>query len=152
MKFLLSITILSILLSSCGFRPIYSSKDSNFDIIEIVNKNKNKNSFTIEEKVKSLSNQEAIKKVKLEINYKQSITTILKDSKGDPSKKKLSINVNLLVKDEKNNFLINKNFNEEFNYDVQSDKFNMSQYEDSITNNLNNKISDDIIFLLGTLE
>ena len=100
-------------------------------------KNKNKNSFTIEEKVKSLSNQEAIKKVKLEINYKQSITTILKDSKGDPSKKKLSINVNLLVKDEKNNFLINKNFNEEFNYDVQSDKFNMSQYEDSITNNLN---------------
>ena len=152
MKFLLSITILSILLSSCGFKPIYSSKDSNFDIIEIVNKNKNKNSFTIEEKVKSLSNQEAIKKVKLEINYKQSITTILKDSKGDPSKKKLSINVNLLVKDEKNNFLINKNFNEEFNYDVQSDKFNMSQYEDSITNNLNNKISDDIIFLLGTLE
>ena len=152
MKFLLSITILLILLSSCGFKPIYSSKDSNFDIIEIVNKNKNKNSFTIEEKVKSLSNQEAIKKVKLEINYKQSITTILKDSKGDPSKKKLSINVNLLVKDEKNNFLINKNFNEEFNYDVQSDKFNMSQYEDSITNNLNNKISDDIIFLLGTLE
>ena len=152
MKFLLSITILSILLSSCGFKPIYSSKDSNFDIIEIVNKNKNKNSFTIEEKVKSLSNQEAIKKVKLEINYKQSITTILKDSKGDPSKKKLSINVNLLVKDEKNNFLINKNFNEEFNYDVQSDKFNMSQYEDSITNNLNNKISDDIIFLLGTLK
>ena len=152
MKFLLSITILSILLSSCGFKPIYSSKDSNFDIIEIVNKNKNKNSFTIEEKVKSLSNQEAIKKIKLEIDYKQSITTILKDSKGDPSKKKLSINVNLVVKNEQNNFLINKSFNEEFNYDVQSDKFNMSQYEDSITNNLNNKISDDIIFLLGTLE
>ena len=152
MKFLLSITILSILLSSCGFKPIYSSKDSNFNIIEIVNKNKNKNSFTIEEKVKSLSNQEAIKKIKLEIDYKQSITTILKDSKGDPSKKKLSINVNLVVKNEQNNFLINKSFNEEFNYDVQSDKFNMSQYEDSITNNLNNKISDDIIFLLGTLE
>ena len=34
----------------------------------------------------------------------------------------------------------------------QSDKFNMSQYEDNITNNLNNKISNDIIFLLGTLK
>jgi len=152
MKFIIFIATLSILLGSCGFKPIYSSKNSNFNIIEITNKNKNKNSFAIEGRVKSLSNQEAIKKVKLEIDYKQSITTILKDSKGDPSKKKLSINVNLTVKNEKNNILVNKSFNEEFNYDVQSDKFNMSQYEDSITNNLNSKISDDIIFLLGTLE
>ena len=45
-----------------------------------------------------------------------------------------------------------ENFREEFSYDVQSDKFNMAQYEDNITNNLNNKISNDIIFLLGTLK
>ena len=35
----------------------------------------------------SLSNKDAKNKVKLEIDYKQSISTILKDSKGDPSKK-----------------------------------------------------------------
>ena len=86
------------------------------------------------------------------MDYKQSITTILKDSKGDPSKKKLSIIVNLMVKNERDNILTNKNYNEEFSYDVQSDKFNMSQYEDNIVNNLNNKISNDIIFLLGTIE
>ena len=152
MKFLVSIAILSVTLSSCGFKPIYSSKNSNFDILEITNKNENKNSFAIEERVMSLSNEDAIKKVKLEIDYEQSITTILKNNKGDPSKKKLSMNVNLLVKNEKGNIMVNKSFSEEFNYDVQSDKFNMSQYEDNITNNLNNKISDDIIFLLGTLE
>ncbi len=67
-------------------------------------------------------------------------------------KKKLSIFVNLTVKDERDNVLINKNFDEEFSYDVQSDKFNMFQYEDNITNNLNSKISNDIIFLLGTIE
>ena len=67
-------------------------------------------------------------------------------------KKKLSISVNLVVKNEKDNILTNKNFSEEFNYDVQSDKFNMAQYEDNITNNLNSKISNDIIFLLGTLK
>ena len=76
----------------------------------------------------------------------------MKDSKGDPSKKKLSINVNLKVKNESDNVLTSKNFNEEFSYDVQSDKFNMSQYEDNIISNLNNKISNDIIFLLGTIE
>ena len=57
-----------------------------------------------------------------------------------------------MVKNEQDNVLINKSFSEEFSYDVQSNKFNMSQYEDSITSNLNNKISNDIIFLLRTLK
>ena len=152
MKFLISIVILSIILTNCGFKPIYGSKNSNFEIIEIINENENKNSFAIEKMVMALSNQDAVNKVKLEMNYKQTFSTILKDSKGDPSKKKLSISVNLIVKNEKDNVLTNKNFSEEFSYDVQSDKFKMSQYEDSITNNLNNKISNDIIFLLGTIK
>ena len=151
MKSLISIIVLSLILTNCGFKPIYNSKSSNFEVIEIKNKNKNKNSFFIEKVIMSLSNKSAEKKVKLEIDYKQSISTILKDSKGDPSKKKLSIIVNLKVKNEGDNILINKNFNEEFNYDVQSDKFGMSQYEENITDNLNSKISNDIIFLLGTL-
>ena len=135
-----------------GFKPIYSSKNSNFQIIEISNKNKNKNSFAIEQMVMSLSNQESIRKVKLEFDYKESIDTILKDNKGDPSKKKLSIIINLKVKSENDNILVTKNFNEEFSYNVQNDKFTMAQYEDNIINNLCNKISNDIIFLLGTLE
>ena len=152
MKSFISIIILSIMLTNCGFKPIYSSKNSNFKIIEIINENENKNSFAIEKIIMSLSNKEAMRKIKLKMNYKQTFTTILKDSKGDPSKKKLSISVNLIVKNEKDNILTNKNFSEEFNYDVQSDKFNMAQYEDNITNNLNSKISNDIIFLLGTLK
>ena len=152
MKFLISIVVLSIILTNCGFKPIYGSKNSNFEIIEIINENENKNSFAIEKMVMTLSNQGAVNKVKLEMNYKQTFSTILKDNKGDPSKKKLSISVNLIVKNEKDNVLTNKNFREEFSYDVQSDKFNMAQYEDNITNNLNNKISNDIIFLLGTLK
>ena len=151
MKFLISTIFLSIILTNCGFKPIYSSKNSNFEIIEIINENENKNSFAIEKMVMAFSNQGAVNKVKLEMNYKQTFSTILKDNKGDPSKKKLSISVNLIVKNEKDNVLTNKNFREEFSYDVQSDKFNMGQYEDNITNNLNNKISNDIIFLLGTL-
>ena len=152
MKSLISLIILSLILTSCGFKPIYNSKNSNFQIIEINNKNESKNSYAIENMVMSLSNKDALRRIKLAIDYKQSITTILKDSKGDPSKKKLSIIVNLEVKNERDNVLTNRNFNEEFSYDVQSDKFNMSQYEDNIINNLNNKISNDIIFLLGTIE
>ena len=152
MKFLILVIILSTILTNCGFKPIYNSKNSNFQIVEIKNKNENKNSFSIENTIMSLSNKDALRKLILEIDYKESFSTILKDSKGDPSKKKLSINVNLKVKNESDNVLTSKNFNEEFSYDVQSDKFNMSQYEDNIISNLNNKISNDIIFLLGTIE
>ena len=102
--------------------------------------------------VMSISNQKAVRKVKLEFDYKESIDIILKDNKGDPSKKKLSIIINLKIKSENDNILTTKNFNEEFSYNVQNDKFTMAQYEDNIINNLSNKISNDIIFLLGTLE
>ena len=89
MKSLTLIIILSLILTSCGFKPIYNSKNSNFEVIEIENKNENKNSFLIEKVIMSLSNKNAKNKVKLELDYKQSISTILKDSKGDPSKKKI---------------------------------------------------------------
>ena len=152
MKSLISIIVLSLILTNCGFQPIYNSKTSNFEIIEIENKNENKNSFLIEKVIMSLSNKGAKNKVKIQIDYKQSISTILKDNKGDPSKKKLSINVILNVKDDRDNSLVNQSFSEEFSYDVQSDKFGMAQYEENITDNLNSKISNDIIFLLGTLK
>ena len=152
MKSLISIIILSLILTNCGFKPIYNSKNSNFEVIEIKNKNENKDSFSIEKVIMSLSNKNAKNKFKLGLDYEQSILTILKDSKGDPSKKKLSINVILVVKNDKNNILVNQSFNEEFSYDVQSDKFGMAQYEENIKDNLNSKISNDIIFLLGTLK
>ena len=152
MKSLISIVILSLILTNCGFKPIYNSNSGNFEVIEIKNKNENKNSFFIEKVITSLSNKNAKNKVKLEIDYDQSISTILKDSKGDPSKKKLSINVIIKVKSDNDNILVNQRFNEEFSYDVQSDKFGMAQYEENITDNLNRKISNDIIFLLGTLK
>ena len=152
MKSLISIIILSLILTNCGFEPIYNSKNSNFEVIEIKNKNENKDSFFIEKVIMSLSNKNAKNKFKLGLDYEKSILTILKDSKGDPSKKKISINVILVVKNDKNNILVNQSFNEEFSYDVQSDKFGMAQYEENIKDNLNSKISNDIIFLLGTLK
>ena len=152
MKPLISIIFLTLFLTNCGFKPIYNSRDTNFEIIDIENKNENKNSFFIEKTIMSLSNKDAKNKVKLEIDYNHSISTILKNSKGDPSKKKLSIDLILTVRNDKDNVLINRSFSEEFSYDVQSDKFGMAQYEENITDNLNGKISSDIIFLLGTLK
>ena len=61
MKSLISIIILSLILTNCGFKPIYSSKNTNFQILEIKNKVENKNSFMIENMVMGLSNKDALK-------------------------------------------------------------------------------------------
>ena len=64
----------------------------------------------------------------------------------------LSIDITLIVKNDSDNVLVNQSFKGEFSYDVQSDKFGMEEYEDNIADNLNGKISNDIIVLLGTLK
>ena len=69
MKSLISVIIFSLTLTNCGFKPIYSSKNSNFEIIEILNKNENKNSFSIEKTLMSLSSKDASRKVKIEIDF-----------------------------------------------------------------------------------
>ena len=152
MKSLISIIFLSIILTHCGFKPIYNSNSSNFEVIEIINKNKNKNSFTIEKMIMSLSNQGAKKKVKLELNYEHLITTILKDSKGDPLKNKLITKIKLVVNDDQNNLISTKNFNEDFDYSVQDNKFNMKQYEQNIRQNLIEDISGQILSYLSNLQ
>ena len=76
MKSLISVIIFSILIISCGFKPIYSSKNSNFEIIEINNKSKSKNSFMIEKTIMSISNEEANKKLKIELDYQKTIQTV----------------------------------------------------------------------------
>ena len=58
MKSLISIIVLSIILANCGFKPIYNSKNSNFQILEIKNKTENKNSFSIENMIMTLSNKD----------------------------------------------------------------------------------------------
>ena len=108
MKSLILIIICTLLLTNCGFKSIYSFKNSNFEIVDILNKNENKNSFSIEKMVMSLSNKDAERKIKLEMDYKETIVTVLKDSKGDPSKKKISLSINLIVKNDKNNILVTK--------------------------------------------
>ena len=77
--------------------------------------------------------------------------SVIEKSIEDLPDGELLIKVNLNVKDKEDKVLINKVFTEEFNYNVQTNKFEMSQYVENISENLNKKISDDIIFLLATL-
>jgi hypothetical protein len=138
-------------LNSCGFTPIYSSKGSEYKLISIDKNNNNSLTNYLENNIMAISNENATKSIKVKLVLKESISVILKDSKGDPSKNRLTISVDLTLNDVEDNLISFKKFSESFEYDVQDNKFNMKQYEKTISLNLTDKISQQIQVLLNNI-
>ena len=141
------ITILSfLLLFGCGYESIHSKKKNyNFSIQEInFSSPKNINKI-VSNKLKNYINSKNYTKefiLKIAINVNKSITS--KNKQGNPEIFSMEINLDLEVLE--NNILKSKiNFKETFEYNNQSNKFDLKQYENNIQNNLLNKIADDII-------
>ena len=152
MKYKITYLLIILLLSSCGFTPIYSNKNSNFNVEKITSNLNNSLTNYIENSLFSFSNTNAGRSLNIEINLEEEIIVILKDSKGDPLKNKLITKIELIVNDNQNNLISTKNFNEDFDYSVQDNKFNMKQYEQNIRQNLIEDISGQILSYLSNLQ
>tara|TARA_Y100000992_G_C21182985_1_gene451626 strand:+ start:320 stop:775 length:456 start_codon:yes stop_codon:yes gene_type:complete len=151
MKIKLLIVILLILLNGCGYSSIYNSKDSSYNISDIATLNNNKLLNLLRNKILVTSNEDALRIIKIELDLKEDINVILKDKKGNPSKNRISISVNLKVL-EGDSIIVKQNFSKNFEYNVASNKSNMFEYENNIKKNLITDISQDITFLLATIK
>jgi len=138
------LVIIFLILNNCGFTPIYSSKGSNYKLISLDKNNNNRLTNYLENNIKAISNENATKGIKVNLVLQENISVILKDSKGDPSKNRLTIIVNLIINDVNDKLISTKQFAENFEYDVQDNKLNMKQYEKTISLNLTDKISQQI--------
>ena len=138
------LVIFFLILNNCGFTPIYSSKGSNYKLISLDKNNNNRLTNYLENNIKAISNENATKGIKVNLVLKENISVILKDSKGDPSKNRLTVIVDLTINDASDQLVSSKEFSENFEYDVQDNKFNMRQYEKTISLNLTDKISQQI--------
>ena len=151
MKKLIFVVIALFMLNNCGYSPIYSSKNNNF-YIDILQKNSSKLNSKIENNIKQFSNQNNENIIQLEISSNKKINTISKDQKGDPSRFNMiiSLTINIL---NKNNYEINKtkSFTEKFDYNNNSNKFSLKQYEKDIEDNLINKVIERSIIYLSEL-
>ena len=151
MKKLIFIVIALFMLNNCGYTPINSSKNNNF-YIEISQKDRNKLNSKIENNIKRYSNQNSENTIELEISSNKKINVTSKDSKGDPSKFQMTITLNINILS-KNNYKINKtkSFFSNFNYNNNSNKFSLKQYEKEIEDILINKITEESIMYLAEL-
>ena len=152
MKKLIIIVIALFILNNCGYTPIYSSKENNIYIKEISQKNTSKLNTKIMKNLRRFSNQDSENTVQLEINSNKKIEIISKDKKGDPSRFQMTVFLNIVVLS-KNNSEVNKtkNFSANFNYQNNSNKFSLKQYEKGIEDILINKIVDQSIIYLSEL-
>ena len=147
----LILTSLFIFILSCGYKPLFQTKEVDFSITNIkFNGVKNLN-LKIQNNLKKYIN----KKNKpifydIEINTEKRKTIISKDSKGNAKIFNLEVIVNFKLSE--NNILKKeKTFIENFKYNNTSKKFELSQYEKNIEENLINKILERINLLLLTL-
>ena len=132
------------MLTSCGYKALYSNKNISFNIIKIEKVKKNKLNLIIEKKLINFSNNEALNKISLEIDADKQIKVVSKNMQGDPSRYQMIIKLNIYIIDDQNK-KINRNITQNFSYNTNSNRFVLSQYEKEIEEVLINKIIDELI-------
>jgi len=140
MKKLVIIIITLFILNNCGYAPIYSSKENNIYIKEISQKNTSKLNSKIANNLKKFSNQNSENIIQLEISSNKKINIITRDEKGDPSRFNMTISLTINILN-KNYYEINKtkSFTEKFDYNNNSNKFSLKQYEKGLLIDFNIK-------------
>ena len=150
------ITTLSfLLLLNCGYEPIYSKKqinsNYNFSINTINLIGDNKVNQILKNKLKKKLNEEK-KSTELNLNLNSKIekSVTSKNKKGNPIRFSIKIMTNLEVF-ESEILKGKKNFEEKFEYNNKSNKFELKQYEKNIKDNLISELSFKIIKYLNSL-
>ena len=143
------LSLLFIVLISCGYQPIYVAKKNNFKIesIEIIKKDR-LNSL-IKNELKNISNKESINKIDLIIDSSKEIIISSKDTKGNAEILTMTVLVDLKIIEEKK-IKAEKVFTKKFSYSNNSNKFSLNQYQKDIEKNLRDKIIENIVTYLLT--
>jgi len=145
------ILLIFLLFSQCGYQPIYSTKNINFNINKLETVGELRIGKIIEKKLSNFGEKGSTKNdydliVFSEIN--KNITS--KDKKGNPTTFSLNMSVRLTVADALGGSK-EKVFSQTTSYNNDGNKFDLRKYENSLKKNLSEKITDDIIQYLQDL-
>ena len=137
-----------ILLTSCDYKPIYSSSNkSNYKIIVTeLTGDKKLNKFIVENLTRN-SQKNSNKIVNIKINTTYTKTIVAKDSSGNATDYQANALTTFIIDQN----LITKQFdiNEKFNFQKMSDKYEEKSYEQNIKKNLATSIAQKLILRLS---
>ena len=144
----ITLLLVIFLIWGCGYQPIYLKKNNSEQKIKTITLNGDQkinkiiiNSLGIKE------DRNLPTEYSLILKSLKKIDIISKDKSGNPLAYKTSIIVNFSLT-EKERIIKQKEFVSIFTYNVDDNKFNLSQYQKNIELNLINEISEKIFIYL----
>ena len=141
-------TLIFIILSACSYEPILSNKNYDFQFVNIY--------FEGDDKINKIIRSDLGRKSNGSIKYDLQIETVKSkeilssNEKGDPTVYQLKIDTSYSLLKEKKNILVNK-ISKQIIYNNIDDKFELSQYENNIINNVALNISSEILMSVNAL-
>ena len=139
-----------IFLTQCGYQTIYSNKNLNFNVTQIKILNDQNIGRQIKNRLGLLNSNTNADSFNLEIDSKFEKTTASKDKQGNPNVFNLTIFVRVNVTSE-SGIEQSKVFSEAINYNNSENKFNLKKYEESLKENLTEKIIEDLLLYLQSI-
>jgi hypothetical protein len=143
--------IILLLFNQCDYKPIYSQNNQNFGI-KIIEFNQNRSNKILATRLKDYSyKKNNLFLYELKLLTSENKLILSKDTKGDPLLLGLKINLKIEVY-EKDKLIIKKEYNEQFNYQNLSKKFELNSYESEIRLNIYDKMISKILIDLANLK
>ena len=147
------IPILLLFLSSCGYGAIHSKKNSinyDFSISKLTFTGNRKVNIKIREKLINYILNKQGKDLILKISSDAKKVATAKDTAGDPTSFKYTIIINIKVTME-NDVETYLQIVESFNYNNNSNRFDLKRYEREIINNLAETAAQKLIYKLSNI-
>ena len=143
--------IMLIFLTQCDYKPIYSKNNQNYGI-KIIEFNENRSNKILATRLKNYSYEKDNNFLyELKLLTSENKLVLSKDTKGDPLLLGLKINLKIEVY-EKDKLVTKKEYNEQFNYQNLSKKFELNSYESEVRSNIYNKMISKILIDLANLK
>ena len=140
--------IIFLILSNCGYQPIYSTKNFNLTIGNVEKENTSLNN-KFARSINALTNRESDKKINIKIDSDKKIRIKSKDSKGNTLVLELEINLRFVNLDSDNQ--TQKVLSRKITYNNSDDKFKLKEYENELEDILITKIIEDLINYLSNI-
>lgn len=140
--------LVCIFVTACGYSPIYKSIEE-FNYSQIIYNGDKKLNRQISSalSLKEDKNNNGLNKLTLETNKKILVTS--KNSKGQIQSYRMVIYLNLIIENSEKK-IRQKTFVKDFSYNTKNNKFELSEYENQIENNLIQEIIEEINIYLNT--
>ena len=141
--------ILTLILYSCGYQPIYINKNlNNLEFVEIVLKGEKDLNRIIVDSLSLKVNKSNLSLNKIQITTNTIIEETSKNSKGQAQTYRTIINVELLIS-KGEDIIKSKIFMEDFSYNSRDNKFELVEYQDEVRDDIIKKIIEEVIIYLN---